>query len=188
MRAGALTAQDLMQTTDEGLLLRLSQLELGDADATARVRRFVERFRRRALPKRVLVLPVYLNRDVQQTLLETYFAPGRPEPRFEWEAAMEAEARRMLGREIDIVMYCPARAMQLKEARTLVRFPGEGERTLPLEAFAGDIPRLRELRDAYPRLWKLYVFASEPDVAARRKLQEMCLRALPEGCVNALRL
>jgi hypothetical protein len=188
LRAGALSADDLQRATDESLLLRLESLDLGDARATERLRRFVQRFRRRELPKRVLVLPLYLNRELQQPLLDAFFAPGRPEPRFQWEAAMEQQALRTFGRALDVILYCPARSMQLKEAKTLVRFPGDGDRTLPLDAFADEIPRLRDLRAAYPRLWKLYVFTSEPDRAVRRELQRMCLQSLPAGCVNALRI
>jgi hypothetical protein len=69
-----------------------------------------------------------------------------------------------------------------------VRFPGEGQRTLPLDAFAQQIPRLRDLAESYPRLWKLYVFTSETDRDVRRELQRMCLSALPAGCRNALTL
>ena len=83
------------------------------------------------------------------------------------------------------MLYCPKRRMQLKEAKTLVRFPGSGARTLPLDAFVDDIPRLRDLADSYPRMWKLYVFTSLEDKAQRRKLQQMCLAALPAGCRNA---
>ena len=89
---------------------------------------------------------------------------------------------------MDVLLYCPKRSMQLKEARTLVRFPGQGDRTLPLDAFAADIPRLGDLRDAYPRMWKLYVFTSESDKDVRRELQQMCLAEMPEGCMNALRI
>lgn len=188
LRAGALAADDLQHATDESLLLRLSQLDLGEAGATARLHRFVHRFRRRELPKRVLVLPYYLNCDRQAELLQRFFAPGRPEPRFAWEEALEREARAVLGRDLDVILYCPARAMQLKEARTLVRLPGSGARTLPLDAFGAQIPRLRDLREAYPRMWKLYVFTSERDLDVRRRLQQMCLAALPSGCVNALTL
>jgi hypothetical protein len=76
--------------------------------------------------------------------------------------------------------------MQLKEVKTLVRFPGSGDRTLPLDAFAKDLPRLADLAESYPRLWKLYVFTSLEDKADRRRLQQMCLSALPAGCRNAL--
>lgn len=188
LRSGALAPADLQQATDESLVLALQQCDLGDGEATARLQRFVQRLRRRELPKRVLVLPQYLNRELQQTLLDTWFRPGHPQARFAWEADMERQARQLLGRAVDIIMYCPARSMQLKEARTLVRFPGSGDTTLPMDAFLDEIPRLRDLRDSYPRLWKLYVFTSEPDVAARRQLQQMCLEALPAGCRNALRL
>jgi HD superfamily phosphohydrolase len=186
LRSGALTAADLQRATDESLIVRLELADLGAADANDKLRRFLARYRRRALPKRVLVLPYYMNQQVQQTLLDTYFAPGRPEPRFQWEAAMEQQAQRSFGRPLDVILYCPARSMQLKEAKTLVRLPGTGDRTLPLDAFADDLPRLRDLRDSYPRLWKLYVFTSEADKTIRRKLQTMCLQALPPGCQNAL--
>ena len=101
---------------------------------------------------------------------------------------MEARARKSFGRDMDVIMYCPARHMQLKEARTLVKLPGTGDRTLPLADFADDIPRLQDLQESYLRLWKLYVFTSAEDRDVRKGLQEMCLEALPEGCRNALRL
>lgn len=185
LRASALTAADLQQLTDEALVWRLGQLDLGDAAATERLRRFVGRYRRRALSKRVLVLPYYQNQDVQEELLRTYFTPGQPEARCRWEAEREAEAKAAFGQAIDVMLYCPKRRMQLKEAKTLVRFPGSGARTLPLDAFVDDIPRLRDLADSYPRMWKLYVFTSLEDKAQRRKLQQMCLAALPAGCRNA---
>jgi hypothetical protein len=185
LRAGALTAADLQQLTDEALVWRLGQLELGDAAATERLRRFVARYRRRALSKRVLVLPYYQNQDVQEELLRTYFTPGQPEARCRWEAEREAEAKAAFGQAIDVMLYCPKRRMQLKEAKTLVRFPGSGARTLPLDAFVDDIPRLRDLADSYPRMWKLYVFTSLEDKAQRAELQRMCLATLPKGCRNA---
>ncbi|MCA8958779.1 MAG: hypothetical protein KDC87_22065, partial [Planctomycetes bacterium] len=185
LRHGALRPEDLHGSTDQSLLDALGRADLG-AEHTERMRRFTARFARRQLPKRVLVLPEYSNRGVQETLLRTYFTPGAPQARFEWESAMEQRIRAETGRDIDIVMYCPARSMQLKEARTLVRMPGR--RTAPMSELAAEIPRLADLQHSYLRLWKLYVFASEDDRVLRRRLQEMCLEALPEGCVNGLRL
>ncbi|MBL8756075.1 MAG: HD domain-containing protein [Planctomycetes bacterium] len=183
--AGALDAARLQRMTDESLVVALEQADLGEAAANARLQRFVARYRRRALPKRVLVLPWYQNQGVQERLLETYFRPGEPGPRRAWETAMEAAARREFGHDCDVLLYCPKRRMQLKEAKTLVRFPGAGERTLPLDAFADQIPRLRDLADSYPRMWKLYVFTSLEDKAQRRRLQDLCLASLPDGCRNA---
>lgn len=186
LRAGVMRGAELQAMTDESLAVRLGELDLGSADATSRLRRFVARFRRRALPKRVLVLPHYRNRDVQDELMARFFAPGHAEARFGWEKEMEARAERELGERIDIMLYCPKRQMQLKEVKTLVRFPGSGERIVPLDAFADQIPRLRDLADSYPRLWKAYVFTSVTDKDARRKLQQLCLETLPAGCVNTL--
>jgi uncharacterized protein len=186
MRSGALQAKELQSMTDESLVVRLGQLDLGDVTATERLQRFVRRFRRRSLPKRVLALPYYQNQDVQDELVEAYFAPGKHEARFAWEQQLEQQASKALGQEVDILLYCPKRKMQLKEAKTLVQFPGSGPRTLPLDSFVDDIPRLRDLADSYPRMWKLFVFTSVEDKVKRRKLQEMCLAALPSGCRNAL--
>ncbi|HEX5051101.1 MAG TPA: HD domain-containing protein [Planctomycetota bacterium] len=186
MRAGRLRADELQQMTDEAIVLHLAALDLGTAATTERLHRFVARYRRRALPKRVLVLPLYQNQQVQDELLATYFEPGRPEARFVWEASMEQEAQRLFGQAVDVILYCPKRRMQLKEAKTLVRFPGSGERTLPLDSFTEQIPRLRDLAESYPRMWKLYVFTSVEDKVVRRRLQELCLKALPAGCRNAL--
>jgi HD superfamily phosphohydrolase len=84
LRAGAITASDLQRATDESILIELERADLGEAAATARLRRFVGLFRRRRLPKRVLVLPSYLNGAVQDELLTRYFTSGRPEARFAW--------------------------------------------------------------------------------------------------------
>lgn len=186
MRAGALQADELQTMTDESLVVRLAAIDLGDAEANERLQRFVARFRRRALPKRVLALPYYQNQSVQDELVDTYFAPGKHEARFAWEQQMEEQAKLAFGEDVDILLYCPKRRMQLKEAKTMVRFPGSGDHTKPLDAFVDDIPRLRDLADSYPRMWKLYVFTSLEDKSKRRKLQEMCLKALPDGCRNAL--
>jgi hypothetical protein len=188
MRDGALTAADLQSSTDETLVWQLGRLQLGTTAATERLHRFVRRYQRRELPKRVLVLPFYQNQAVQQELLQTYFTPGQPEARFAWEAELEAAAQRMFGTAIDVILYCPKRRMQLKESRTLVRFPGHGQRTLPLDSFQQQIPRLADLAASYPRMWKLYVFSSATDRAVRRRLQRLCLEALPSGCQNAFAL
>lgn len=182
---GAITPERLQWSTDQSLLDDL--MRLGRDRDLPRIQRFAERFARRQLPKRVLVLPVYLNPDLQDELLSRYFS-GDSAVRFAWEEEMERRARATFGREMDVILYCPARRMQLKEARTLVRLPSGGGQIVPLSDFADEVPRLRDLEQSYPRLWKLYVFTSEPDREIRRRLQAMCLEALPAGCVNALRL
>ena len=187
LRHGALSQHALQKATDESLLFLLERADLPELLETSRLRRYLSRFRRRQLPKRLAVLPAYANAELQDELVERFFRPGDPGPRNDWEREVEEAAQRLLGRPVDIILYCPARRMQLKEARTLVRFPGQGGELTPLEEHVRDLPRLRDLRDQYPRLWKLYVFTSETDRAARRKLQELCLERLPASAVNVLR-
>ena len=185
LRTGALTPETLQVSTDQSLLDHLANLDLGDADANDRLRRFATRFARRQLPKRVLVLPAYANRAVQDELLATYFTPGRPETRYAFEQRLEAQLRTEFGRAIDVLMYCPARHMQLKEARTLVKMPGARDRPVPMSEFVRELPRLSHLQESYLRLWKLFVFTSDSDPAVRRRLQQLCLEHLPPGCHNA---
>ncbi|MEO0479077.1 MAG: HD domain-containing protein [Planctomycetota bacterium] len=186
---GRLTADDLRQATDESLLFHLESVRLSNGEDQARLRRLIERYRRRALLKRLAVLTAAENQEHQQALLDTFFDPNAATSRRVWEQRIEAEAQKVLGRPVDVLLYCPAREMQLKEARTQVRMPSrEGAVFGTLEDFADRVPRLGDLARSYPRLWRLYVFSSETDRDARAQLQQVCLRELPDGCVNALRL
>lgn len=186
LRSGELSPTVLQHSTDQSLLDLLGRLELGDGEEQARLRRMHQAFARRQLPKRVLVLPAYLNGAVQDELIDTYFRPGAPETRFAWEAETEALAREELGIETDLIMYCPARRMQLKEARTLVRMPGTDGEPRPLLEYAEELPGMAHLQRSYLRLWKLYVFCSTPEPAQRKQLAELCLARLPATCTNAL--
>jgi hypothetical protein len=175
VRAGALSEEDLYDTTDDSLLLVL----LAAADTTepalrARVRDLVERLRGRRLYKRACVFPRYENAGVQEELVARYFAGGGAAERAEVEARIEDLVRFATGRDVRVIVYCPAQRMQLKEARIHVRWPGhDGVR--PLAEFADRVHRLQDLEDSYKNLWKFYVLAdcSEPSVLA--KVQEIAL-------------
>jgi hypothetical protein len=140
MRSGALAGARAAAAHRRVAGVAARRLDLGEAVATERLRRFVARYQRRALPKRVLVLPYYQNQGVQDELLATYFTPGRPEARFRGRRRWNRPSAQRFGQAIDVILYCPKRRMQLKEAKTLVRFPGSGDRTLPLDAFASADP------------------------------------------------
>jgi hypothetical protein len=78
-----------------------------------------------------------------------------------------------------VVLYCPARKMQLKEAATHVRFPGT--EILPMSRFADRIPRLADLERAYRDLWKLYVLAGTDDPRVLTRIGEIVAELLPEA-------
>jgi len=126
-----------------------------------RVRSLVTRFRERRLPKRVCVFPRYENAEHQEGLVARFFAPGGAKARQDVEARIADLARFATGRDVDVIVYCPARTMQLKEAGMHVRWPGVAG-VAPLSQFQARVPRLADLEASYRNLWKFYVFADAP--------------------------
>lgn len=182
IESGAATEADFHDQTDDSLLSFLENLERGDETTRARTRDLVRRLRARRLFKRCGVYPLYANRGAQDELVERFFAPGRHRARCEAEQRIARAAKRRLRRDVEVMLYCPARNMQLKEARIHVRFPGE-ERVRPLSDFADRVPRLRDLEDSYRGLWKFYVLTSESAPAAIAAIQKILERELA-GAVN----
>jgi hypothetical protein len=84
------------------------------------------------------------------------------------------------GKEVEVIVYCPAKTMQLKEARMHVRWPGvPGVR--PLSEHAARVPRLADLERAYRDLWKFYVYADTSDEAVLQKVQEVARAEFAEA-------
>ncbi len=181
--AGRLVEEDLYDRTDESLLDLLLERSAGaEPREHERARRLVDGYRARRLVKRACVFPRYENEAVQTSLVERFFSGDGAERR-RLEERLSDLARFATGREIDVIVYCPARRMQLKEARIHVRWPGEDE-LRPLGAYADRVPRLRDLERSYRDLWKLYVFADTRDPAALAKVREIAQAELAEA-VNA---
>jgi hypothetical protein len=177
---GGLEKERLYEQADASLLALLERHVGGAAEELERARELLERLASRRLLKRACVFPLYANREVQQELLERFFAPGRHGERKAFEREVREGLRRAGLEPVLIQLYCPARAMQLKEAATHVRFPGlEGVR--PLAELGDRIPRLAELERRYRDLWKLYVFAGSEDPAVLAKVAEIVGRLLPRA-------
>ena len=90
------------------------------------------------------------------------------------------------GRRVEVMLHCPAAHMQLKEARTHARWPGEST-VRPLSDLADRLPRLADLERAYRDLWKFYVFADASEPNLLRKVQELAMAEFP-GAKNAYRI
>jgi HD superfamily phosphohydrolase len=187
LAAGSVADTDLYDQTDYSVvdLVRRRATDL-DPDLRKRVERLVDGFERRRLFKRACVFTRYDNEDVQADLVARYFARGAGAARTEVESRISDLVRFATGREVEILVYCPAARMQLKEVATHVRWPGV-EQPRPLAEFAEYVPRLADLEQSYRRLWKFYVFADtrEPEILA--KVQEVASGEFP-GAVNAYRL
>jgi len=183
---GGASESDCYERTDDQLITYLENLDYADRQAGERARKLMRRFRSRKLLKRCGVYPLYANRDCQAELIERFFAPGRHRERHELERFIEEEAERMLGSPVDVMVYCPARSMQLKEARIHVRFPGEPA-VLPLSRFRDRIARLKDIEDSYSNLWKFYVLTSADSPRAIQSVARILDQALP-GPVNVYRV
>jgi HD superfamily phosphohydrolase len=186
--SGAVSEDDLYDRTDASLLDLLEQRsERAGAEVGSRIRNLLDGFRRRRLPKRACVFPRYANDEAQEALVARFFARDRAEERANVEARIADVVRFATGKRVEIIVYCPAARMQLKEVQTHVRWPGEGGGLEPLSVFADRVPRLADLERGYRDLWKFYVFADTSDTAVLRKVQEAALAEL-EGASNVYRI
>ncbi len=181
LAAGAVGEEDFDVETDESVLAMLERsVQKSEKEAREKVRSLVARFRARRLPKRACVFPRYENEAVQEALVERYFAQGGAKARAATEARIEDLVRFATGREVEVIVYCPAKRMQLKEARMHVRWPGSSS-VEPLATYQARVPRLADLERSYRDLWKFYVFAdtSDPDLLA--KVQEVAQQEFREA-------
>jgi HD superfamily phosphohydrolase len=183
---GRLREEDLHDTTDASLLDLLERrVEGAPADVAKRVRSLVRRFRERRLPKRACVFTRHASEDAQAELVERYFARERHAERAAVEERIADLVRFATGKQVEILVVCPARRMQLKEAQTHVRWPGEGE-VRPLSRYAERVPRLADLERSYRDLWKFYVFADSADPKLLARVAEIAAGEFP-GAVNLYR-
>ncbi len=171
--ADVLTQSDLQDQTDASLLDVLDKAaEASPATVGVEVRELTDRVRYRRLYKRACVFPRHGNKDAQAQLLERFFSPGARDRRVDMEARIAELVRFATGRDVKVIVYCPARSMQLKEARIHVRWPGE-QGVQPLSQFTERVPRLSDLEESYRNLWKFYVFTDAEDPALLAKVQEI---------------
>jgi hypothetical protein len=151
-----------------------------DKESRERVRSLVARFRARQLPKRACVFPRYDNEAVQEALVARYFAQGGAKARAATEARIADLVRFATGRSVEVIVYCPAKKMQLKEARMHVRWPGAAS-VEPLASYAARVPRLADLERSYRDLWKFYVFADTSDAELLAKVREVAEQEFREA-------
>ena len=185
--ADLVTEEDFYGQTDASLVdLLETRAAAAEPAVGERIRRLVDSFRGRRLFKRACVFPRYENAEVQEKLVERYFSRDGSAERQAAEERIADLVRFATGRRVEVLLYCPAARMQLKEAQTHVQWPGE-EGIRPLSAFADRIPRLGDLERSYRDLWKFYVFADATDPSVLRKVQEVALEEFP-GARNVYRV
>ena len=144
-------AFDPLTDAELPLVLRDFAAQSGDRRLAA-VPRLLDRFAGRKLLKRCFVAGLAGHEAIQDELVRR-FVENQPQ-----RLEVEREIARALGLADPsaVIVYCPKKAMQLKEARVLVRRAGRG--IAPLDAGAGELPMLAQMLRDYRYLWKLYVF------------------------------
>ena len=181
LRAGVVTEDDFHDLTDDSALDLLERRAArAEPRVASRLRGLVERFRQRRLPKRACVFPRYENEAVQDSLVERFFAQGGAEARSALEDRIADLTRFATGTLPEVMLYCPAKRMQLKEARIHVRWP-RTEGVCPLAEFSDRVPRLRDLERSYRDLWKFYVFADTSDPALLARIAEIAQGEFPHA-------
>ena len=178
---GAVSEEDFYDQTDASILDLLERrMATKNPDVRRRVTALCDDFSTRRLYKRACVFPRYQNEEFQTELVARFFAEGGAANRRDAEERIADLVRFATGSEVDIIVYCPARRMQLKEARIHVRWPGE-EGVHPLARFAERVPRLSDLERSYRDLWKFYVFANTDDPALLAKVREIAVDELGQA-------
>ena len=144
--ANGLKQKDLFPLTDERLL---AMLEYKYAPMDAVVRKLSDCLASRRVYKRAYVLTRRIGAEQKLRLVE----------RFHEHIEARAEAERILTkscrlREGDIIVYCPAANMQLKEAN--VRLKTSDDMPRPLSSL--EVPEVAVMRENYQNLWRFYIF------------------------------
>ncbi len=189
VRHDLIVEADCYPCTDESLLAllerRVEDPGRAPAEVRERIKALVHRFRERRLLKRACVFPRYENEEVQEELVERFFTPGRHEERVAAEERLRDLVRFSTGRDVEVLFYCPAARMQLKEAQTHVRWPGS-DVVRPLSEVAERVPRLADLERSYRNLWKFYIFVDAADPLVAQRVQELAIEEFP-GATNVYR-
>jgi len=166
------------------LLAAFAAQHAGDDSRLAAVGHLLERFSARKLLKRAFVAGLAGHEAIQDALVHR-FVENQPA-----RNAMEAEIACALGiaDPAEVIVYCPKKSMQLKEAHALVRRAGRP--LAPLTDYADEFPMLGQMLRDYRYLWKLYVFIPPRERAgmaeAGRRI-EAVLRAHFPAIANAYR-
>ena len=148
-------------TDDElpAFLTAFAARHAGDDPRLAAVGRLLERFTARKLLKRAFVAGLAGHEAIQDELVHRFVESQAA------RQAVEAEIARTLGivDPAEVIVYCPKKSMQLKEAHVLVRRAGRP--LAPLTDYADELPMLGQMLRDYRYLWKLYVFIPPRDRA-----------------------
>lgn len=156
-----LTLEELSALTDERLLALLES-RFGEDPV---VERLMGHLASRRVYKRAYVLTREIGEARRREFVEQFHlsAPGRRQ-------AEETLIRKLRFRPGELIVYCPAFGMQLKEADVRVRVD-EGS---PRSMSALSLPEIAVLREKHQELWKFYVFVAPERMKDAARISKAC--------------
>lgn len=166
-----LTQEELFPLTDERLLALLES-RYGRDEVVAKV---LADLASRRIYKRAYVLTRQVGTEFKANLVRLYHE--HVDARAEAEALLCTRCRLKPG---DLIIYCPAADMQLKEANVLLKTSADAPR--PLSKL--NVPEVAVMRENYRNLWRFYVFLSPAKISKIREVSEACEELF--GCENHL--
>jgi len=156
-----LSLEDIACRTDEGLL---SLLEFRYHEIPV-VRQLLAALRGRKLYKRVYLLTADLPLERRREFVQKYHVSAADRARAEADIAAAAGLK-----PEDLILYCPALKMQLKQAHLPVRIddgPCRMLNELPVD-------EIGVLQERHRRLWRFYVFLSPSRMKQAEKVAAAC--------------
>ena len=156
-----LTLQTLARQTDEGLLTHLED-RYGKVSA---VKTLIGALRSRKLYKRVYLLTADLSLERRRELVGRFHTDSQERSRAERELA-----QRLKLKTEDLIIYCPALKMQLKEAKLPVKVDDGPCRMLD----SLPVDEIGVLQERHRQLWRFYVFLNPKKMDQADKLAQAC--------------
>lgn len=156
-----LTLEDIACRTDEGML---SLLEFKYCHLPV-VERLLAGLRGRKLYKRVYLLTADLELERRQEFVQKYHVSASDRARAEADIARSAGLK-----PEDLILYCPALKMQLKQAHLPVKIDDGPCRMLD------ELPvdEIGVLQERHRRLWRFYVFMNPAKMHLAEKVGAAC--------------
>ena len=156
-----LTLPEIARRTDEGLL-DLLETTYGHSPVVAKL---VAAIRSRRLYKRVYLLTAELDQERRQEFVERYHKDAQKRSQAEIDLAKRCKLQ-----PEDLIVYCPALKMQLKEGNLPVKVdsgPAKSLDELPVD-------EIGILKERHRRLWRFYVFLSPEKMAKADAVAQAC--------------
>lgn len=155
------TLATLSRLTDEGLLTHLEERY----QKVSTVQQLVGALRSRRLFKRVYLLTAELPPERRREFVQLYHTSQDHRSRAERELAGLLKLK-----PEDLIIYCPALKMQLKEAKLPVKVDSGELRMLD----SLPVDEIGILQERHRRLWKFYVFLNPEKMRLADRLAQAC--------------